>query len=112
MLNDDLLRGDSMGEKTKEKQEVRISEKLLLSINEANALSGIGQNKLRELTLDPRCPFVLFVGRKRLIKRKAFEAFIDKELEIQLPGSLWTKKSEYGTIQCPVLSFSLDKRKI
>ena len=80
MLNDDLLRGDSMGEKTKEKQEVRISEKLLLSINEANALSGIGQNKLRELTLDPRCPFVLF--RKRLIKRKAFEAFIDKELEI------------------------------
>ena len=26
----------------KEKQEVRISEKLLLSINEANALSGIG----------------------------------------------------------------------
>ena len=42
MLNDDLLRGDSMGEKTKEKQEVRISEKLLLSINEANALSGIG----------------------------------------------------------------------
>ena len=66
MLNDDLLRGDSMGEKTKEKQEVRISEKLLLSINEANALSGIGQNKLRELTLDPRCPFVLFVGRKLL----------------------------------------------
>ena len=52
------------------------------AINEANALSGIGQNKLRELTLDPRCPFVLFVGRKRLIKRKAFEAFIDKELEI------------------------------
>ena len=72
----------NVGEKTKEKQEVRISEKLLLSINEANALSGIGQNKLRELTLDPRCPFVLFVGRKRLIKRKAFEAFIDKELEI------------------------------
>ncbi len=60
MLNDDLLRGDSMGEKTKEKQEVRISEKLLLSINEANALSGIGQNKLRELTLDPRCPAHLF----------------------------------------------------
>lgn len=57
-------------------------KKLLLSINEANALSGIGQNKFRELTLDPRCPFVLFVGRKRLIKRKAFEAFIDKELEI------------------------------
>ena len=82
MLNDDLLRGDSMGEKTKEKQEVRISEKLLLSINEANALSGIGQNKLRELTLDPRYPFVLFVRRKRLIKGKAFEAFIDKELEI------------------------------
>ena len=64
MLNDDLFRGVSMGEKTKD------------------ALSGIGQNNLRELTLDPRCPFVLFVGRKRLIKRKAFEAFIDKELEI------------------------------
>ena len=38
--------------------------------------------------------------------------FSEEQFTLSLPGSLWTKKSEYGTIQCPVLSFSLDKRKI
>jgi len=71
-----------MVENVKESSAVRLSEKLLLTINEANELSGIGQNKLRELTIDPRCPFVFFVGKRRLIKRKAFEAFLEKEIEV------------------------------
>lgn len=62
--------------------EVKISEKVLLTIVEANAYSGIGLNKLRELTNDPRCPFVFYVGKRKMIKRKAFEAFLDSEIEI------------------------------
>ena len=40
--------------------DVKISEKVLLTIIEANAFSGIGLNKLRDLTNDPRCPFVFY----------------------------------------------------
>ena len=71
-----------MEEKVKDNYDVRLSEKLLLTINEANVLSEIGQNKLRQLTIDPRCPFVFYVGKRRLIKRKAFEAFLDEEIEV------------------------------
>ena len=62
--------------------DVRISEKLLLTIIEANALSGIGLNKLRLITNDPRCPFVFYVGSRKMIKRKAFEKYLENELEI------------------------------
>lgn len=62
--------------------DIRISEKLLLTIVEANAISGIGLNKLRDITNDPRCPFVFYIGSRKMIKRKAFESFLDKELQI------------------------------
>ena len=52
---------------------VPISEKIALTLEEAAALSNIGVNKLREMTNDEKCDFVLFVGNKRLIKRKRFE---------------------------------------
>lgn len=62
--------------------DVKISEKVLLTIIEANALSGIVLNKLRDLTNDPRRPFVFYVGKRKMIKRKAFELFLEKEIEI------------------------------
>lgn len=62
--------------------DVRVSEKILLTIVEANAISGIGLNKLRQITNDPRCPFVFYVGSRKMIKRKAFEKFLETELEI------------------------------
>ena len=62
--------------------DVKISEKVLLPIIEANAFSGIGLNKLRDLTNDPRCPFVFYVGKCKMIKRKAFERFLEEKIEI------------------------------
>lgn len=53
-----------------EKQEVPIWEKANLTIDEAAAYFGIGTNKLREITSNPDCEFVIRVGAKRLIKRK------------------------------------------
>lgn len=64
------------------KQEVPIYQKLTLTIDEAALYSNIGQNKLTELVKDPKCKFVLYVGKKRLIKRKEFEEFISNVLEI------------------------------
>lgn len=55
-----------------------ISEKINLTVEEAAAYYNIGENKLREITDEPNCQFVLFVGRKRLIKRKQFERYLNK----------------------------------
>lgn len=49
------------------KQEVPIWEKSNLTLTEASAYSGIGVNKLREITNNKKCRFVLWVGNKRLI---------------------------------------------
>lgn len=63
-------------------KEVPIWEKTNLTIEEAAAYSGIGMNKLRKLTNVDSCPFVLWVGSKRLIKRKAFDDFINNSYSI------------------------------
>ena len=59
-------------------KEVPIWEKSNLTLEEAAAYSGIGINKLREITNERNCNFVLFVGSKRLIKRRLFDAYIEK----------------------------------
>lgn len=64
------------------KETVPIKDKLNLTIEEAAAYSNIGINKLRELMNMPRCTFVIYIGRKRLIKRKEFEKFIESQIEI------------------------------
>lgn len=61
---------------------IPIWEKMNLTIEEAAMYSNIGINKIREITNSPQCPFVLYVGRKRLIKRKEFEKYINKMIEI------------------------------
>ncbi len=48
-----------------------------LTVEEAAAYSGVGRNKLRELSDDENCSFVLWVGNKRLIKRRLLDEFLD-----------------------------------
>jgi len=55
------------------KREISIAEKSLLTLEEAAGYFNIGINKLRDLTNDDHCPFVIWNGSKRLIKRKLFE---------------------------------------
>ena len=56
---------------------VPINQKLTLTIKEAAEYSNIGVNKLALLLREPNCPFVLYVGNKKLVKREAFERFIN-----------------------------------
>lgn len=58
-------------------KEVPIWEKVNLTLEEAAAYSNIGINKLREITNNEHCGFVLYVGNKRLIKRRPFDQFIE-----------------------------------
>lgn len=55
------------------KYEVPIWEKYCLTLEEAAAYFGIGVNKLREMSDEPNCQFVIFNGSKRLIKRRKLE---------------------------------------
>jgi len=64
------------------KKEIPIWEKVNLTIEEAAEFSNIGQNKISALLKSPRCPFVLYVGKKKLVKRKEFERFIENSIEL------------------------------
>ncbi len=68
-----------MGE---EKLIVPIWEKELLSVKEASAYFGIGENKLREITDNPESQSVLWVGSKRLIKREKMKKYLSDIDEI------------------------------
>lgn len=61
---------------------VPINQKCTLTIEEAAEYSNIGQNKISELLKMPRCTFVIYVGKKKLVKRKEFEEYISKSIEI------------------------------
>ena len=47
-----------------------------LTLEEASEYYNIGVKKLKELTKNENCGFVLWVGNKRLIKRKQFDEYI------------------------------------
>ena len=64
------------------KYQVPIWQKSNLTLEEAAAYSGIGINKIREITNDERCKFVLWIGNKRLIKRRLFDAYIEQTYSI------------------------------
>ena len=61
---------------------VPIHLKMALTINEAAEYSNIGINKIDSMLRSPNCPFVLFVGTKKLVKRREFEQYIGQKLII------------------------------
>lgn len=61
---------------------IPIPQKVALTVREAAAYSNIGINKIDNMLRMPNCPFVLFVGTKRLVKRREFEKFISEKLVI------------------------------
>ena len=64
------------------KNPVPIYHKIALTVKEAAELSNIGINRIDAMLRKPNCPFVLFVGKKKLVKRKEFEEYISKSLYI------------------------------
>jgi excisionase family DNA binding protein len=57
--------------------DIPIWEKSNLTLDEAAAYTGVGIKKLREVSNDEDCEFVLWIGSKRLLKRKKLDEFID-----------------------------------
>ena len=61
---------------------VPIHLKMTLTIKEAAAYSNIGINKIDSMLRTPNCPFALFVGTKKLVKRREFEQYISRTMAI------------------------------
>ena len=61
---------------------VPIHLKMTLTTKDAAEYSNIGINKIDSMLRSPNCPFVLFVGTKKLVKRKEFEQYISQRLVI------------------------------
>ena len=62
--------------------DVRISEKPTLTVVEAAVYTGIGIQKIMRMADAPGCEFVLFLGRKRLIKRRKLEEYLESHYSI------------------------------
>lgn len=57
---------------------VPLWEKYALSVDEAAAVFGIGQNRLRSIIANnPDAEYLVTVGAKTMIKRKIFEKYLD-----------------------------------
>lgn len=61
---------------------IPIYRKIALTIKEAAEYSNIGINKIDSMLREPNCPFVLYVGTKKLVKRQAFEQYISDKFVI------------------------------
>ena len=61
---------------------VPIHLKMALTAREAAEYSNIGINKIDSMLRLPNCPFVWFVGTKKLVKRWEFEQYISRTMAI------------------------------
>ena len=64
------------------KREVPIWERSLLTLNEASDYTGIGVNKLRALISKPNSKLIMWVGSRKMIKRRKLDEFIDDAISI------------------------------
>lgn len=68
--------------KKSRRPDIPVWERSSLTIDQAAVYCGVGKDKLRELTDREDCPFVLWVGSKRLIRRKKLDEYLDKAFSI------------------------------
>lgn len=63
-------------------EKIPIWQKTTLTLEEAASYTGIGINKLREISNSEDCSFVLWNGSRRLLKREKLEAYLNKVYSI------------------------------
>lgn len=61
---------------------VPVWERATLTVEQAAIYSGIGMNKIRELSDREDCDFVLWIGTKRMIKREKLLEYVNKSYSI------------------------------
>jgi excisionase family DNA binding protein len=81
-MNDSNNLNETSGASVPVAERVPIYRKVTLTVREAAEYSNIGINKIDSMLRSPNCPFVLFVGTKKLVKRREFEEYISRKLAI------------------------------
>ena len=67
---------------SRKRNEVPLWHKTLLTLEEAADYTGLGLQKLRDISNDENCKFVLWNGRKRLFKRTKLEEYLEKAYSV------------------------------
>lgn len=70
----------SKGETKLKSNEIPLSERFMLTIKEAANYFGIGEKTLKKISGDANC--TLWVGSKRMIKRRALERYLETAYSI------------------------------
>ena len=76
------MKNQTIISETKEGKSIPLDAKPLLTLKEASIYTGIGINKLREMSNENSCDYVLFVGRKRMFKREALLQFLKEAYSV------------------------------
>ena len=61
---------------------VPIWQKSNLTLEEAAAYTGIGIKKLRDMSNDESCQYVLWVGTRRMLKRRKLDEYLDNAFSV------------------------------
>ena len=61
---------------------IPIWERAVLTMEETSAYSGIGERKLRYLTNEPDCDYVIWVGNRKMVNRRKLDEFLEKSKTI------------------------------
>lgn len=67
---------------TKKREAIPLNQKVLLTLEEAAQYTGLGVNKLRDISNDEHCTFVLWNGSKRMLKRTKLEDYLSAAYSI------------------------------
>ena len=59
-----------------------LDQKPLLTLREAAKYTGVGINRLRTMSNEPGCDYVLFIGNKRMFKRDLLMRFLTQAYSI------------------------------
>ena len=68
--------------KSEKREAVPVWERSMLTLEEAAAYTGIGVRKLRQMTDSPICDYVIWVGTRRMIKRRKLDEFLENAYSV------------------------------
>ena len=67
----------SEGVRRRDSNTVPLWHRYALTISEAAQVFGIGRNQILDMIKRPDCNYVMYIGRKALIKREVFERYLE-----------------------------------
>ena len=78
--------------------DVKVSEKITLSLKEAVALTGIGEKKLIQMSKMPDCTFIVYVGAKRMFKRRNLKSIWNRLFQHKLNDVMFSYNSFFYSV--------------